>query len=384
MQGGNMDAFKEERIAELVETWDECFCDLPDPRMDRTKLHSLHDILFLSLCGILAGAETWTDIELFGKSRKEWLQKYIELPNGIPSHDTIGRVFSLLDAKSFQERFFEWTKTLKNKNDKLIAIDGKTARRSGGVDSSPIHLVSAWSVANHLVLSQVAVTEKSNEITAIPELLENLNIKECIITIDAMGCQKKIAEKILQSGGDYIFALKGNQSNLHDDVKLFFDGLFSGKYPDKYCDYHETWNKGHGRIENRRAWVLKDMGNLNTNGWTGIKSIILIESDRTINGVTTIERRFYVSSKIGMASEFCRWIRAHWGIENSLHWVLDVAFNEDQCRVRSGYAAINFGLLRKMALNLLKNNKARKGGVKSKRLQAGWDKDFLEDILKGI
>jgi len=309
------------------------------------------------------------------------------LPNGIPSHDTFGRFFSLLDPLAFQERFVRWVSEiqscLKNKG---IAIDGKTLRRSyDTANGNPaIQMVSAWATEAGLVLGQVKTDSKSNEIKAIPQLLEVLELSECIVSIDAAGCQKAIAKQIKGKGGDYVLALKGNQGGLHDFVKDFFDTAVADHFEGIPFDFCEEIDGGHGRVETRRCWFVTDFPNdPSIKGWCGLKGIAMIESIREIEDNTSTERRYYITSLNNSAKEVAQSIRNHWGIENQLHWCLDIGFREDDCRVRQGFAAENFATIRHIALNLLKQNKRFKAGVKGKRLAAGWDNDYLLEVLAG-
>ena len=356
------------------------FSQLPDPRIHRNKKHLLIDIIVLSVIAVLCGAESWNSIEMFGNSKKEFLAKILKLPHGIPSHDTINRVFSLINPGKFEQLFVQWAQSLRDTNitGEVIAVDGKTMR--GSKDSyhekSAIHIVSAWANSNQLVLGQVKTDEKSNEITAIPELLDMLDIEECIVTIDAMGTQKKIAETIIDKQADYIFALKGNQGYLKEDVQ----NTFIRQQPDST---DETVDKGHGRLETRKCEVINKLDFLDEKEqWTGLKSLARITAKRETNGKETSEIRLYISSVEADAKSFNSFIRQHWGVENSLHWTLDVTFREDAQRKRNGHAANNFALVEKIALNLLKTEDSKNISVKSKRLLAAWDNEFLLKVLR--
>ena len=356
------------------------FSQLPDPRIHRNKKHLLIDIIVLSVIAVLCGAESWNSIEMFGNSKKEFLTKILKLPHGIPSHDTINRVFSLINPGKFEQLFVQWAQSLRDTNitGEVIAVDGKTMR--GSKDSyhekSAIHIVSAWANSNQLVLGQVKTDEKSNEITAIPELLDMLDIEECIVTIDAMGTQKKIAETIIDKQADYIFALKGNQGYLKEDVQ----NTFIRQQPDST---DETVDKGHGRLETRKCEVINKLDFLDEKEqWTGLKSLARITAKRETNGKETSEIRLYISSVEADAKSFNSFIRQHWGVENSLHWTLDVTFREDAQRKRNGHAANNFALVEKIALNLLKTEDSKNISVKSKRLLAAWDNEFLLKVLR--
>jgi predicted transposase YbfD/YdcC len=360
------------------------FSDLPDPRVERTKLHKLDDILAITICAVICGAEGWTDIELFGQCKESWLKTFLELPNGIPSHDTFGRVIASIKPDAFEERFQKWVQALaQNTDEKIIAIDGKTLRRSFDTANSKaaIHMVSAWAGENKMVFGQIAVDEKSNEITAIPKLLEMLVLDGSVVTIDAMGCQKKIAEKIIDGGGDYIFSLKGNHGTLHEDVRLFMDDAIAnqGRY-----DYSSQTHGDHGRIETRQVWYSQDVGWMADRAqWPGLSSLIAVESQRVIGDKTTVERRYFISSLSGKeATSIGQMIRGHWGVENRLHWSLDVSFGEDNCRIRKDFGAENFSRLRRIALNLLKQETSLKRGLKAKQHKAGWDEHYMLKVLK--
>lgn len=356
------------------------FKKIPDPRLERNKKHLLIDIVILSVLAVICGAESWDSIEMFGKEKKQFLSKILKLPNGIPSHDTINRVFSLIKPEKFELLFVEWVKSLKiNGIDReVVSIDGKTMK--GSKDSfhqkSPIHIVSAWANDNQLILGQLKVDGKSNEITAIPLLLEMLEIEGSIITIDAMGTQRDIANKIIEKGADYILALKGNQSGLKEGV----EHLFSRQQPDSSDIVVE---KGHGRIETRNCQVITNLTFLDEKeGWEKLTSVVKIESTREIKEKVTTETRYYISSFVDKATNFNAFVRQHWGIENSLHWVLDMTFNEDRQRKRNGTSAQNFALAQKIAINLLKSDTSIKGSIKNKRLSAGWNDNYLLKILK--
>jgi predicted transposase YbfD/YdcC len=362
------------------------FASLEDPRVAYLVEHRLLDIIALTICGVICGADSWVEIEAYGHSKTDWLQSFLALPNGIPSHDTIRRLFTMLEPASLQSCFANWVKSIAELSDgEVVAIDGKCVRRSydNGKGQGAIHMVSAWASENRLVLGQVKVDSKSNEITAIPKLLEILDLQGCIVTIDAMGAQTTIAEQIIEQGADYILSLKGNQGDLHQDVEQLFDWALKTQFKDILHEFHLSLDKGHGRIEIRRHYLLGSVEYLlNAERWCGLKRIGMIESERRIEGKpTTLERRYYLLSLDGDVQRFATAVRSHWGIENQLHWCLDVAFDEDQSRIRAGHAAENMTLIRKIALNLLTQEASAKVGKKAKRLKAGWDNDYLLKVL---
>lgn len=362
-----------------------CFGRVEDPRLDRKKRHSLLDILAISICAAIAGADSWTEIADFGRAKEEWLRTFLKLPNGIPSHDTFGRVFSLLDPGQFEDAFREWVKAIQGQIEGVVAIDGKTARRSHdhGAGKKAIHVVSAWARESSLALGQVTVDEKSNEITAIPELVRKLDLKGCLVTIDAMGCQRGIAKTIIDAAADYLLAVKDNQEILAEDVEAEFKNAMADRFAHMDYHYYETLGKGHGRIEKREYWYTTDIAGLGTaEKWPGLHGIVMCRATRTVNGETSVEDRYFITSaKDKDVATIAESIRHHWSIENSLHWVLDVAFNEDQSRIRIGHAAENMNTIRKIALNTVKKNKTSKRGVKGKRKQAAWDNTYLEELL---
>lgn len=362
------------------------FESLPEPRIDRQKRHELIDIVTITICAVLSGAEAWTHVEEFGQAKEEWFRNFLKLPNGIPSHDTFGRFFSLLDPLAFQNAFLQWVQAVNVVfKGQVISLDGKCLRHSYDHDSdkAAIYMVSAWASANQIVLGQVKTDEKSNEITAIPKLLQSLEIKGCIVTIDAAGCQKNIAAQIRSQDADYVLALKGNQGNLRDHVEDYFTAAIDNDFLGVPNDYYETIDADHGRIEIRRHWTIEAFGDFpGKEAWKDLNMIGMIESERHIGDKATKERRYYISSQTDGAKQFASSVRAHWGVENGLHWCLDVGFREDDCRVRQGYASENFAVIRHIALNLLKKDKSFKGGMKAKRLRAGWDNNYLTKILE--
>ena len=357
---------------------------IPDPRVDRTRRHELADIVFIALAAVLCGAEGWTQVEEFGKASKQWLASFLKLPNGIPSHDTFGRVFAALAPDALEAALQAFVRDFAGESaGRHVAIDGKTLRRSfdRAAEQSAIHMVSAWACEQGVCFGQVKVQDKSNEITAIPNLLSRLNLKGAAVTIDAMGCQKAIARQIVEGGGDYILALKGNQGALHEEVSEFFDDVLQGRLHADLERLHRV-EKDHGRIEERTVWVSRDVDWLrDAEQWAALAGIVAVQSVRTVEGRTTRERRHYIFSGTFGVDEAAGLIRRHWSIENELHWVLDVAFNEDQCRIRSQNAAENFSRLRRFALSLLKQDAKAKVGIQGRRLKAAWDKNYLLRLL---
>jgi predicted transposase YbfD/YdcC len=366
----------------------EHFSTVDDPRIDRTKRHKLIDILVIAICATICGAETWEDFQLFGYAKLDWFKTFLELPNAIPSHDTFRRVFARLNPQQFQQAFLDWVRSVTQLTQgEVVAIDGKQLRRShdSAAGKTTINMVSAWAEENRLVLGQVRVDEKSNEITAIPELLRVLEIAGCIVTIDAMRCQTEIAAEITKKQADYVLAVKGNQSNLLEDVAGYFDWALKDQFEQTHYTTDQTTEGDHGRIEVRRCYASADINWLRRKGeWKGMRSIVMIESERSIGGqAASHERRYNISSLEADAKQLNRVIRSHWSIENSLHWVLDVAFREDDSRIRKDHGPENMTMLRHIALNLLKQDKSIKVGIKSKRKNAGWNERYLLKVLNG-
>ena len=377
----------EERVSATIE---QHFGDLTDPRIDRTKLHKLLDILVIAICAVIAGADNWEDIADFGQAKIDWFKTFLELPNGIPSHDTFNRVFARLDPQEFRNGFISWVSAVSEVIDgQVIAIDGKVLRRSHdrGIGKAAITMVSAWASANRLVLGQVKVDDNSNEITAIPQLLQALEVSGCIVTIDAIGCQTEIAEMIIDQQADYVLSLKDNQGNLFEDVHLLFEDLEMSQYEAYAFDYHKTVNKNHGRLEIRECWTISDAEVLRYlrgfENWKNLLTVSRIRAQRLMGEESSCEDRYHIASITG-AKRVLWAVRSHWGIENELHWTLDIAFDEDRCRVRKDNGPENFAILRHIALNLLKHEKTCKRGIKGKRLLAGWNEDFLLKVLAGL
>lgn len=358
------------------------FEKLSDPRIIKKTDHKLIDIVTIAICAVIGSAATWEDIELYGTCKKEWLESFLELPNGIPSHDTFNRVFSLINPDEFEKCFHNWIEeVVKITNGEVIAIDGKTLRRSydNATGKKSIHMVSAWASGNGVTLGQIKVNEKSNEITAIPDLLDTLYIKGCIVTIDAMGCQKKIARKIIENDADYILNLKNNQEKTLKEVTDYFN-------ENQSTPGHDCFDESHGRTVRRRIWVINNLEFMKTKElWPGLETIGVIESIRSEKYKEKIscEFRYYLSSTNLTAKEFGEAVQTHWSVENQLHWTLDVAFREDESRIRKGFCAQNFSMLRRIALNLLKREKTIKYGVQRKRNLAGWDNNYLMKVIFG-
>jgi len=356
-----------------------------DPRDNRGKEHILLDIIVIAICAVISGAESWEDIAIFGRSKQEWLGTFLKLPNGIPCDDTFARVFGRLNPQQMQNSFISWVKSVNQElKGEVVALDGKTLRHSydRGAEKGAIHMVSAWASANRLVLGQRKVEDKSNEITAIPELLKLLEIKGCIVTIDAMGCQKEIASQIRQQEGDYVLALKGNQGGLLEDVQWLFEQAINTNFVDVAHDFSQSIDKGHGRLEIRRCWTLSNLEYLVQKPlWSGFQTVAMVQTERKINGKVSTENRYYISSLPGDATVIAHAVRTHWSIENSLHWVLDVCFHEDASRIRKDNSPENMATLRHFALNLISRDKSSKSSMRAKRKQAAWDMAYLNHLL---
>jgi predicted transposase YbfD/YdcC len=365
------------------------FQNLPDPRVNRTKDHDLIDILVIAIGTLLCGGESFNDMEDFGHAKREWFQTFLTLRSGIPSHDTFNRVFAALDPQQFLECFLNWTQSLRQAiPQEIVALDGKALRRALAVDHSIQYVVSAWADSNNLVLGQLQVAAKSNEITAVPLLLRVLELAGCIVTVDAMGCQKTIAQEIREADADYVLALKGNHAVVHAEVKTFLDDAVvratATPLPFTTATFAalETVEKDHGRHETRRYYQSTEVDWFADRGqWEGLRSVGMVVAIREVNGQRTVERRYYLTSLSLDVATFARAVRGHWGIENKLHWVLDVCFREDQSRARAGHAAENLATLRRLALNLLKREPTKKRGIKGKQLNAGWNHAYLLKLL---
>lgn len=361
------------------------FGELPDPRKKRNQYYPLIDIVGITVMGIIADANDFVSVYRWAHHREDWLVSIGLCLNGVPSHDTLNRVFRLLDPKAFNQCFMQWVQAIAAKIEGVIAVDGKTLRNSGDEfdQTDPLHIVHAFATENHMLLGQMATDAKSNEITAIPDLLRLLNIKNNVITIDAIGCQTEITKQIQEQGGDYAIALKGNQGTLHAEAINFFQQAMEVTPVEANCDFVSMIEKNRGRIEEREVWAcsLDWLDTEQLERWAGLKSLACIKSTRTQKGKTTVEYRYYMSSLKANAQRLAEIVRAHWGVENKLHWHLDVTFGEDLCKVRKDHAAENFSLAKKMALNLLKADTTEKLGVPNKRKLAGWSPEYLLKIL---
>lgn len=356
--------------------------EVPDPRVERRKLHGLADVLCIAICALLCGADSFEDMEVFGEAKFDWFGTFLELPNGIPSHDTFNRVFAAIDPEKFLECFMRWTQSLRCAvAEEIVALDGKALRRAINAGDCPKVMVSAWAAENGLALGQLKTNDKSNEITAVPKLLRVLELSGCIVTLDAMGCQKEIAKEIKEADADYVLALKGNHGLTYAEIKSYLDEAISRKA--KELAYVEIPDKGHGRLETRRYWQSGQLEWFEErSAWEGLLSVGVVEAVRECNGQSSVERRYYLSSLTVDVQRFARAVRSHWSIENQLHWVMDVNFKEDQSRARSGYASENLATLRRWALNLIKaDDQKKKRSLKGRMKAAGWDNRYLLHLL---
>lgn len=365
-------------------SFSEHFSKITDPREAHKTLYPLEEILLITVCAVIGGADNWVEIEEFGNAKREFFERLVPLKQGIPSHDTFGDIFAAINPEEFKECFISWTQTLQEEIKQIIAIDGKCLRHSydKAKDKPAIHMVSAWASQQRLVLGQEKVSDKSNEITAIPKLLELLELSEAIVTIDAMGCQKDIARKIIDKKADYVLALKGNQRQLHEDVELFFEGQKTCKVNETQLEYCETTDGDHGRIEIRKYGITSDIGWLKErHDWVGLKSIGFVESKREADNKISIETRYYITSLKADVKQFAEAVRGHWGIENCLHWVLDVNFKDDNSRIRKENAPQNFAIIKHAAYNLIQKEKSTKKSMNIKRRLAGWNEQYLLKVL---
>ena len=364
----------------------EHFSELNDSRLDRNKKHELIDVLVLSVCAVISGAKGWKDIVEFGEDKLEWLRQFVPLKNGIPVDDTVARIISGLSVKGFQQCFQSWVQSISRVTEgEIISIDGKTHRRSHDkkAELKPLHMVSVWATENNLILGQVKTDEKSNEITAIPELLKLLELKGCIVTIDAMGCQEDIVQDIVDGGGDYAIAVKANQGNLHDSMIDFFETAERHDYQNVPYQFQETIDKAHGRIEVRHYWISDCLDSIhNTQKWKNISAVGMVESERHEKGKVSTERRYYILSFYDIFL-FMKAVRSHWGIENKVHWILDVTFREDDSRIRRGNGAHNIGVIRHMALNLLKKETSKRS-IAGKQFRAAFNDNYRAKVLTAI
>jgi predicted transposase YbfD/YdcC len=362
------------------------FAPLTDPRR-RKVVYPLIDIVIIALCAVIAGADDFVSIAEFGRKKRTWLSQFLDLGRGVPSHDRFNAILAAIKPDEFEKCLLSWISALHDITaGQVVAVDGKTLRRSYDRASGKpaLHMVSAWASANHISLGQVAVDAKSNEITTIPKLLEILEISGCLVTIDAMGCQVEIAEKIIESKADYVLAVKGNQPTLHEGIEAFFLDHFEDEFARVGVSRHETEERGHGRTEARSYLVCEAPDDLPDRArWKGLKAIGIAIGETIRDGEAVSDVRHYILSRKLSGKEFAAAVRSHWSIENSCHWSLDVTFGEDQSRIRKGHADVNFSILRRTALSLLKNNHDLKVGIKNKRLAAAWDDSYLEQVLLG-
>ena len=361
---------------------------VPDPRMARTQRHELLDILVIALCAVIGGADHWTEVVEFGQAKRQWFAGFLKLPNGIPSHDTFARVFRLINTEALEKTCHQWLRSVAGRVQGVVAIDGKSVRGARDGKRHPLHIVSAWSSQNSMLLGQVRTAEKSNEITAIPELLKLLDIQGCIVTIDAMGCQKAIAKEIIETGADYVLGLKTNHRHLCLSVASWFDKSLANGFAKQTYSHHldAAGPSSHGRIERREHWVVEVPMHLKRAAapWTGLKTVAMVRRTRQVGDKISTEDSYYLSSlalSVG-AQALATAVRSHWSVENELHWSLDVGFREDACQVRKDNAPANLACLRRMALTQLKQETGKKLGIQGKRRRAGWDSEYLETVLR--
>jgi predicted transposase YbfD/YdcC len=356
---------------------------LTDPRTGRATRHVLLDILLISLCASLCGAQTFTDIALFGRCQQAWFKTWLALPHGIPSHDTFNRVFSLLNPVLFRDLFVAWTQSLRRTvAGEVVAVDGKTLRGSAAHNHGPVHLVNVWASANRLILGQWKVADHSNEITALPELLRALELAGCTVTVDALNCQKTVAQEISEADADYVLALKGNHGTLHAEVKAFLDDAVARAWRDVPHQFHETLDKDHGRLETRRYWITETIGWLaDKSQWENLRSVAVVEATRTVRGAVSRERRYYLTSLPADAPRLAGAVRGHWEVENCVHWVLDVQLGEDACGLRHAHAVQNLAIVRTLTLNILRRDQTHKVGIRAKQKAAGWSSHYLLQLL---
>ena len=362
----------------------QAFATLPDPRKSRNQIYPLIDIIGVAVIGILCSGNDWVHIVKWANAYKNWFQSVGLCYNGIPSHDTVGRFFRIVDPKAFETCFINWTQTLVNTIQGVIAVDGKTICNSGNSfnEKKATHIVTAFAAENDIILGQLKTEEKSNEITAIPKLLNTLKLKGCIVTTDAMGCQTEIAKKIKEQKGDYVIGLKGNQGNLHAEAVNFFNQAIDIGALEAGCEYSKTIEKDHGRIEEREIWITSTLDWLKgVDNWKGLKSLICVKSTRHEKGKISTDKRYYISSLSVTAKRIGEIIRLHWAVENKLHWHLDVTFNEDKCKIHAGHGAENFSLLKRCVLNLVKKDTTEKASISLKRKMAGWDPNYRLKLL---
>jgi predicted transposase YbfD/YdcC len=375
----------------IGESIQQHFGSIPEPRLERTRLYELMEILLIAICAVICGADSWEDIEDFGHSKEDWLRTILKLPNGIPSHDTFRRVFGLIDAEAFQRSFVSWVQAVTQLiGGQVIAIDGKKPRGSQdrGIGKGAIDMVSAWASANQVVLGQVKVDDKSNEIKAIPALLRMLAISGCIVTVDSMGCQMEVAQTCVDQEADYVLALKENQPHLYEDVTRLFGDLEASQMSAYPYDYAESFDNTHGRAEKRQCWTIAEREVVQylrgANRWPKLTCVVRVRREYLEGQEKKREDRYFLSSLPGQAKQLLWAVRAHWSVENNLHWVLDIAFREDDSRVRKDNGPQNFTVLRHIALNLLKQEKTSKRSIKGKRLHAAWNTEYLVLVLAGL